>query len=45
VGYIDAGCVVVLGLLAAYAATLGWRRQRLERAARRVSGDAGPDAA
>jgi len=40
VGYVDAGYVVVLGLLAAYAAGLGWRRRRLEEAARRLAADA-----
>ncbi len=39
--YVDAGYGIVLGLLAVYAASLGWRRRRLERAAARVS--SGPE--
>ena len=42
-GYVDAGYVVVLGLLAVYAAWLGWRRRRLERTARRLVGSPGSD--
>ena len=42
-GYIDAGYVVVLGLLAAYAGWLGWRRRRLEQTARRLAGGPEPD--
>ena len=34
--YIDAGYAIVLGLLACYAGSLGWRRRRLELAVRRL---------
>ncbi|HXW38286.1 MAG TPA: hypothetical protein VEJ44_01220 [Acidimicrobiales bacterium] len=40
--YIDAGYSIVLGLLAAYACSLAWRRRRLERTARRLAPDAAP---
>ena len=37
--YIDAGYAVALTVLAAYAASLWWRRRRLERLAARVEGE------
>jgi len=40
--YIDAGYVIAFGVLAAYAAVLWRRRQRLERAASRGRGPQAP---
>lgn len=37
--YIDAGYGIALGVIAAYAGQLWWRRRRLERLAARVDAD------
>lgn len=43
-GYVDAGYIFVLSVLALYGALLVWRRRRLVRAVERVVGKSAPPA-